>query len=166
MRLALAPLLFSLALAACSGMRRDTPPEERFGVRPDSLDDGSERLEVTPPDSARDYFYAPAILESIVVRPAPFPDADTLETVPVEVLIKGALPDACTELHRVTQERIARLVRVELTMRRPRGAVCATVVRPYRFYLLLDDRYAPGAYSLTVNGTAKPFEIQAPRDDD
>ncbi len=153
-------------LAACSGMRRDVPLEERFGVRPDSLDDGSERMDVTAPDSARDYFYAPAILETVVVRTGPFDvAADTSGGVPVEVLIKGALPDACSELHRVTQERVARLVDIQLTMRRPQGAVCATVVRPYRFYVLLDGLYEPGAYALQVNGTSKPFEVHAPRTD-
>lgn len=163
---ALALVLLAATLAACSGMRQEVPAEERFGVRPDSLDDGSERLDIAAPDSAQDYFYALAILESVSVRHAPFPEADSAQGVPVEVLVKGALPDACTELHRVSQERTARLISVELTMRRPRGAVCATVVRPYRFYLLLDGTYAPGAYSLSVNGTAKPFEIRPPRDDD
>ena len=84
--------------------------------------------------------------------------------MPVEVLIKGALPDACAELHRVTQQRTARLIDIQLTMRRPQGAVCATVVRPYRFYVLLDGLYEPGPYTLSVNGVVKPFEILAPRD--
>lgn len=132
-------------------------------MRPDSLGDGSRRIEIAAADSLRDYFYAPAILETIVVRPAPYrgTEADS-SGVPVEVLIKGALPDACAELHRVSQVRAARLISIDLTMRRLRSDVCATVVRPYRFYVLLDGLYGPGAYSLSVNGTVKPFEIRAP----
>ncbi len=150
-------------LAACSASRTAPPPEERFGAQPDSLSDGSERIDISEADSARAYFYAPAILETIVVRPAPA-GGDSSRAVPVEVLIKGALPDACAELHRVTQQRTVRLVDIQLTMRRPQGAVCATVVRPYRFYVLLDGVYEPGPYTLTVNGVVKPFEILAPDD--
>lgn len=165
-RLAACLVCSSLWLAACTGSRPEPTLEERFGSAPDSLGDGSERLEIVAADSARAYFYAPAILESIVVRSARMTVADTARGVPVEVLIKGALPDACAELHRVTQQRTAHLVDVTLTMRRPQGAVCATVVRPYRFYVLLDGTYTPGPYTLTVNGTVKPFEILAPEEDD
>lgn len=158
--------LFCLLLAACSTSRVPAPVEERFGSQPDSLSDGSERIEIMQADSAQLYFYAPAILETIVVRAAPMRSpADTTQGVPVEVLIKGALPDACAELHRVTQRRTVQLIDVELTMRRPQGAVCATVVRPYRFYVLLDGLYAPGPYTLTVNGIVKPFEIRAMQDE-
>ncbi len=155
--------LAAFVLAACGGSR--APLEERFGVRPDSLDDGSERIDVVARDSGRVYFYAPAILESISVRAAPMP-GDSAVAVPVEVLIKGALPDACAQLDRVTQRRVARLIDLDVTMRRPQGAVCATVVRPYRFYVLLDGVYEPGPYTLQVNGVVKPFEIRAGREVD
>ena len=78
----------------------------------------------------------------------------------VDVLIRGSFPDACYELSGVTQSRVARLIDVTLTVRRPQGAFCATVVRPYRFYLELDGRFAPGPYTLTVNGTVAPFEVR------
>lgn len=160
--LRLLPLLV-LGGAACSGPRPDrVPPEQRYGAElPDDPD--VETLRIVPPDSLQEYLTAPAYIEAIIVRPAPFlTPADTVEGVPLEVLIKGTLPDACAELSNVTQARAARYVDLTLTMRRPRGAFCAAVVRPYRFFITLDGRFRPGAHVLTVNGTQRPFEIDAP----
>jgi hypothetical protein len=118
---------------------------------------------LTPPDSSVTYFYYPAVYDTLFIRPAPF-EADAAGQladveVPVEVLVKGSLPDACTELHDVEQRRVGHLISVELAMRRPRGGVCATVVRPYRFYMMLEGTYEPGPYTLKLNGEVHPFEV-------
>ena len=81
------------------------------------------------------------------------------EAVPVEVLVKGALPDACSALNAVTQEQTGHFVTMTLTMRQPRGAVCAQVVRPFRFYVRLDGLFAPGSYTLRLNGRVTPFQV-------
>ena len=44
-------------------------------------------------------------------------------------------------------------------MRLPLETVCAAVVRPFRFYLVLDDAYAEGSYTLSLNGTTTPFQV-------
>ena len=36
-------------------------------------------------------------------------------------------------------------------MRRPNGTVCASVMRPYRFYVLLEGNFDDGNYALKVN---------------
>lgn len=162
-RLALAFL--ALVLAACAGSQpRAVPPDERFGHRYEAdSPDGRSTLVITAPD-ADSYFYYPAAFDTLHVRPAPFTAGSPSEgqQVPVEVLVKGALPDACMELHAVRQQRAGHLIDVELEMRRPEGAVCAAVVRPYRFYFLLDGLYGVGSYTLKVNGTVHPFEIRVP----
>jgi hypothetical protein len=78
----------------------------------------------------------------------------------VEVLVKGALPDACSALDAVTQRQTGHFVTLALTMRQPRGAVCAQVVRPYRFYVRLDSLFEAGSYTLTLNGRTVPFQIR------
>ena len=126
--------------------------------------DGRPTLVIAPPDSAETYFTYPATYDTVHVRPAPFgalAPAATPETQ-VELLIKGAFPDACAELHDVAQERAGHLIDVRLEMRKPEGAVCAAVRRPYRFYLMLDGIYEPGHYTLTLNGKQHPFQIRAP----
>ena len=163
-RTLLATLLATLlGLAGCSTLRpMDALPDERFGSRVEGTDEeGRETLIIAAPAGERTWATYPAVFETVTVRPEPLSASG--EPVAVEILVKGAFPDACTELHEVTQDRTANLVEVTLSMRREQGAVCAAVLRPYRFYLLLEARYAPGAYSLKVNDRPFPFEIRAPQ---
>ncbi len=121
------------------------------------------RLEA--PEKGKEYFYYPAIFDTVQVYPLfSMVDSSAWEQgVPVEVLIKGALPDACTELHAVKQERAGHLIRVELLIRRPRRKTCVSVARPYKFYLRLEGRFPPGHYTLYVNDRVYPFQVRLPR---
>jgi hypothetical protein len=160
-RLALAALVAAGALAGCSRTRdAAVPADDQYGHRYEGVaPDGRETVLLAPSDTAEAYLVTPAVLDSVAVRPARR-EVLPSEAVPVEVLIKGALPDACSVLDDATQTRAANLIDVTLTMRRPRGAVCAQVVRPFRFYLPLDGLFPPGAYTLKVNGAAYPFRIR------
>ncbi|MEM8600288.1 MAG: hypothetical protein AAGF99_10240 [Bacteroidota bacterium] len=152
-------VLFTLtALAACGGSDRATAPDDTFGHRFEDGSDTRETLALAPRDTTQEYFSYPAVVDTLHVRPAPL-GRMTDDGLPVEVLVKGALPDGCSELSGVEQERAGNLVTVMLTMRRPKGAFCTQVVRPYRFYLPLDGRYRPGAYTLKLNDRTRPFEI-------
>ncbi len=154
-------------LAGCFGLRsaRVEPPDRRFGHRYDEeAPDGRRTLSITPPDSALAYFYYPAPFDTVVVRPAPFQVGAQAQQVEVEVLVKGAFPDACSELHAVRQERAANLILVALEMRKPQESICASVRRPYRFYLTLEGRYGVGHYTLKLNDRAVPFQVRAPAD--
>ena len=158
-----AVLLASLAvaLAACSAGGRTTG-DQRYGNRADGWGpDGRETLLLGAPADSSGFFVYTAIVDSVAVRAAAA--AASGEAVPVEVLVKGALPDACSELNAVTQERAGHYVTMGLSMRQPRGAVCAQVVRPFRFYVRLDSLFAPGAYTLTLNGSITPFQIREAR---
>lgn len=161
---ALACFLF-LGFAACSGSSGTViNPDDQFGHRVDgSTPDGRSTIVIQAPEVGREYNYYPAIFQSVNVRAEPSEGQAAATGVSVEVLVKGAFPDACTELHDVNQERAGNVIRVVLRMRRPVGAVCASVLRPYRFYLELDGVYAVGAYSLLLNDESNPFEIRAAR---
>lgn len=156
-------LALVVVAAGCLGSQpREVPPEQRFGHRYEDDESGRETIVITPPDSARAYFYYPAPIDTARVRPALFDEnvpADS-QVVPVEVLVEGAFPDGCTRLHHVEQDRHGHVVDVYLEMRRPQGAVCASVYRPYRFYLLLEGGYGPGHYTLKLNGKPFPFEVR------
>ena len=148
MRVAVAVLL-GLVLGACGGA----------GAAGTDEDDGRETVLIRAPSDSVRYLIYPAILEGVFVRPSQAAAAPGT-AVPVEVLLKGTLPDACSELNAATQSRAGHFVEVELTMRTPRGAVCAQVIRPFRFYLVLDGGFEPGHYTLTLNGAAHPFRIR------
>lgn len=153
----------------CAGSRatQETPPDQRFGHRyEDEAPDGRRTITITPPDSAVAYFYYPATFDTVVVRPAPL-DASIPaqgQQVEVEVLVKGAFPDACMALHTVAQERAGHIINATLEMRRPQGSICASVRRPYRFYVVLEGRYGVGNYTLKLNDEAVSFQVRPPRE--
>lgn len=151
-------VLLTAALFAACRPSAELAPDERYGNRPLAAE--RQTLLIQPPDSALTYYTYTAHFDTLHVRIGP-PLAGGLGR-PVEVLVKGALPDGCTELAGVEQERAGHLVNVTLTTRRPKGAVCPQVVRPFRFYLDLEGLYPPGAYTLKVNDTLRPFEVRAP----
>lgn len=168
MRLPLSLLAAGAALlAACaggSGAADDGPARDQFGYRVGGAGaDGRETVLLTPTTDSTRYLLFPAVVDSVAVRPAGRPAPG--DAVAVEVLVKGTLPDACAELTDVAQSRLSHYVTVDLTMRQPREAVCAQVVRPFRFYLMLDGAYEAGSYTLTLNDTTHPFQILPAQDD-
>ena len=161
MKLAFAAAIV-LLLAGCTGPRAsvDEEPDRQFGHRFEGeAPDGRRTITIASPLGGDvSHSYLPASYESVTVRPAPLAAAS--DSVAVEVLVKGALPDACIELSAFKQERAGNLINAALEMRRPEGAVCVSVSRPYRLYLMLDGVYAQGNYTLTLNGRAIPFEVR------
>lgn len=167
-------LTYGLSLVLLAGLltgclvsreSQEPPPDEQFGHRyEEEGPDGRSTIVIAPPDTAQDYFYYPAVFDTVHVRPAPYGEVapGTPPVTPVEILVKGSFPDACAELHEATQTRSGHIIEVALQMRKAQGAVCAAVRRPYRFYLMLEGQYEPGNYTLLVNGEEFPFEVRAP----
>ncbi|HEX7072225.1 MAG TPA: hypothetical protein VF190_15540 [Rhodothermales bacterium] len=159
-------LAIAVGVSACISSGQSTrPADERFGHRYDDASAaGRTTVVIAPADTNVLYFYYPAPFDTVHVRPAPFREGlePELQELPVEVLVKGTFPDACTELDDLEQERSANIVNVDLTIRRPRGSVCAAVARPYRFYFMLPGQYRPGHYTLLLNEEIIPFQISAP----
>ena len=149
-------------LAGCAGggAAREKPPDQRYGHRYEGADqEGRVTLVITPPEPGQEYAYYDVPVSEVIVRAAPF-EADE-ETVPAEVLIKGGLPNGCLQLHQAERERDGHFLFVDFIMRWPEGnAPCARFERHYRFYLPLPGRYAPGDYTLKLNGDVYPFSVR------
>ena len=162
---ALAAVVAGVALAACggSGASATAPERDRYGYRVGS-DGQRETVLIRPISDSTRYLVYPAVVDSVAVRPAGRPAAG--DAVAVEVLVQGALPDACAELTEVTQSRQGHFVAVDLMMRQPRETVCAAVVRPFRFYVVLDGSFEAGSYTLRVNGSPTPFQVLPVREAD
>ena len=155
----LATIALAALLASCTTVQQEeVDPDKQFGHRVEENRDGRVTTVIGPEDGSQVYRYTDAHVDEVHVRPAP----ERGEPVAVEILVKGAFPDSCTELHNAGQSRGGNIVDVTLTTRRPQGAMCAAVIRPFRFYLMLDGEYAPGPYTVKVNGQAHPFEIRTP----
>ena len=147
-----------VGLVGCSGPAEvQVKPDEEFGHRYEGIaPDGRATHLISPPDSNISYLYFPAVYDTVHVRQLVGEPNDSQ----VEVLIKGSFPDSCTELDAVDQHRAEHIVTVNLQMRKPRGTVCASVMRPYRFYVILDGTFDDGNYTLKVNDRAHNFVLR------
>jgi hypothetical protein len=145
--------LAALLLPACGGAREAADPDaERLDEHPE----GRRTLVITPPEPGAEFFVYPAVVFEIDVRSGTtLPDGRR----PVELILRGSLPDACTELHDVRQEQFGQFITVDFEMRRPKGGLCPRVVRPYRFYYELAEPLPLGPYTLRLNGSVRPFEV-------
>lgn len=152
-------LLFLQVASGCSAGLGSGGPESRYGHRVRGIGpNGRETMLLRPAADSVGYLSFPAAIDSVAVRPGRRALAPG-ETASVDVLIKGALPDACSELDAVEQRRTGRQINMSLIMRQPRDQVCAQVVRPYRFYSVLPGLFEAGSYTLTLNGKVYPFQI-------
>ena len=155
------PLLLAAAgvlLAACGGSgEAATVDADRFGYRVGGAVGGRQTVAVAPPDTTTRTLVFPVVVDSVGVRAAGRPAPG--DGVAVEAVIHGAFPDACSVLSDVRQARAGHYVTAALTMRQPLETVCAAVVRPFRYYLVLDGAYPAGSYTLTVNDTPYPFQV-------
>ena len=152
--------LLLLPMLMGAGCRSTAPedPETRYGHRYEATaPDGRTVLMPEPVADTSGFFLNPIYVDSLGVR---IGEDGSDEGHRVDALVDGTLADACTELHSVEQERHGQIVEVTLLARRPKGAMCAQMVQPFRTYVELDGIFAPGAYTLKVNDTAHPFEVE------
>ncbi len=161
----LTALLFA-CVTACSGSNTAPPadPDLRFGHRYEAPPpDGYRTVTIDVPDGEHTFRYFPVTFERVVVRP----DLLYLETdtVAVEILVKGHLPDTCVKMHAFDQKRAGNIIRATLQMRRPQSQVCAISRRSYRLYLMLEGGFTKGHYTLKLNDTIVPFTVRLLEDD-
>jgi hypothetical protein len=152
-------LMVVLAASGCmSSSNSQSDPgssESGFGNRENDGDGGRATVVITSVPNADDYVVGPAPFESADVRVGKMSNG----RAPVELLIKGAFPDACTELHGANQTRNQTEIIVEIQARRPGNAMCASVMRSYRFYLTIEGTFESGRYILDLNGVRQGFDV-------
>jgi hypothetical protein len=111
--------------------------------------------------------YVPATEPSddgVIEELAPVEDIDILilESFPVQinVVARGNLPDGCTTIDQVTQERDGNTFRVTITTVRPVGMECTQALEPFERVIALDVYGLPaGVYTVDVNGVSDTFEL-------
>lgn len=85
-----------------------------------------------------------------------------LESFPVQVHVvaRGNLPDGCTQIDEIQQERVDNAFQVTITTARPAGAVCTEAVVPWEKTVALDVYGLPaGTYTVDVNGVTGSFDL-------
>lgn len=95
-----------------------------------------------------------AMVESVQVQ--------ILESYPVQVqaTVRGQLPDACTYIASVTQQREGTTLRIQLATARNPNQLCAQVLTPFEQVVRLDVAgLPPGNYNVRVNEVSAPFQL-------
>ena len=85
-----------------------------------------------------------------------------LESFPVRVNVvaRGQLPDGCTEIDEIHQERTDQAFQVTITTVRPASAVCTQALQPFEETISLEVHGLPaGTYAVDINGATSSFEL-------
>jgi len=143
------------------GCSRTARTQVGSAASPNAFDGGEDETRETvlikPADGTEAAFdFGPAPIDTVLIRA----DMKDSRDAVIEVLVKGSFPDGCSELHRLEQKPSDNGQQVSLVMRRPSEAICTQVVRPYRFFFMLDRRFAPGRYVLSINSNGYPFSVK------
>ena len=170
MRRMLLPVLLvvGMAMSGCAsftipGSTPSEQPEQPGGSpqepapyepeRPVSSDDTVEPLP-TPTPIEGDVIIGEAMVESIEIV--------FLESFPlqVNVIARGSLPDGCTTIYEVTQEREGDTFKVTITTIRPADLVCTQALVPFEEVVPLDVYgLEAGTYTVDVNGVTGTFTL-------
>ena len=84
-----------------------------------------------------------------------------LESFPVQVhaVVRGTLPDSCTEIGQISQERSGNAITVTIPTTRDPLALCAQALVPVEVTVSLDGDFPSGEYTVTVNGVTETFRV-------
>lgn len=83
------------------------------------------------------------------------------ESFPPQVFMRvtGTLPDSCTTLGEIRQEREDNTIEVTITTNRPEDAACAMVIQPVEETVRLEGTFSAGEYVVCVNGVERTFQV-------
>jgi len=83
-----------------------------------------------------------------------------LESFPVQItaLVRGNLPDGCTTIDQIAQERQGNTFKVTITTKRDAGKMCTEALVPFEEAISLEVNGLPaGTYTVDVNGVTGSF---------
>ena len=138
-------MITALALTGCT-------LTDLFGVQPNGDDDGAPvNPEPTP---------TLATIEGDLLQ-IDSVDVLILESFPVQVnvVVRGTVPDACTQIGQVTQQRTDNQIEITVATTRDPNAFCAQVLTTVEETIAIPGDFPPGDYAVTVNGVTESFRV-------
>ena len=103
-----------------------------------------------------------SILPNVGLAPVEGIEIVILESFPVQVQViaSGNLPDPCTEIYEINQEKEGNTFFVTIKTYRPPGP-CIQVLAPFKETILLEVYGLPaGTYTVDVNGVQGTFDLE------
>ena len=77
----------------------------------------------------------------------------------VHAVVRGTLPDSCTEVGPISQERSGNAFTVTIPTTRDPLVLCAQALVPVEVTVSLDGDFPSGEYTVTVNGVTEMFRV-------
>jgi hypothetical protein len=95
----------------------------------------------------------PILIDSVTVRIA--------ESLPVQVFahVTGIVGDGCSTLLPLEQSREGNLIAIAILRQRPKNAICTQIAKLFDQDIRLQGSFPAGRYTLRVNETLQPFEV-------
>ncbi len=140
--LIIAPIILALLLLLAGCVSTPTPASTPESTADAGVDDGGLQYGET------------AIVTSV--------DVQIMESFPVQVraVIRGDLPDGCTEISELVVSRESETFTIIITTSRPIAAVCTTSLVPFEESVGLDVLDLPaGTYTVTAYGKSADFTL-------
>jgi inhibitor of cysteine peptidase len=103
-----------------------------------------------------------SVLPTIGLAPVDEIDILILESFPVQIYViaRGNLPDPCTEISEVLQEKEGNTFFITIKTYRPPG-LCIQVLAPFEEIISLEVYGLPaGTYTVDVNGVQGTFDLE------
>jgi len=108
-------------------------------------------------------FVVPKDDDDFIIGEMPVDDVsiNLLESYPyqVHIVVKGILSNGCTTINEITQKRDGNTIKINITTKRPKDAICIQVVKLVEERIPLEGGFLPGHYKLIVNGFVKEFDV-------
>ena len=148
--LSLVVMLGAFAAACTGGRSPEAPSTGKPGAGPTQPGQGQT------PDQTGTAQTGPALL---TVSKA---DVLILESFPPQIIVKveGWLPDGCSEVGDITQQRSGFTIDVTITIRRLSTGACIAIAPQVTRNIRLNGSFAEsGAYTVRVNGVEKSFTL-------
>ena len=88
-------------------------------------------------------------------------DVRVLESDPVQIqaVVSGSLPDPCTAIGEIVQQREGNAMVVTITTVREPDVICAQVITPVEEIVALEGEFPSGEYTVEINGVVRPFRV-------
>jgi inhibitor of cysteine peptidase len=97
-----------------------------------------------------------ALVESVTVQSSDTPP------VQIKLLVRGNLPDSCTNIGEIKQEYSDNSFQVQIATSRPSDVMCAAMLTPFEQVVSLNTAgLSAGTYSVIVNGIQTTFTLGA-----
>lgn len=114
-------------------------------------------------ESDRAYQGGLAVVSSIDVHVLPGGSGGIVASA--VAIVRGHLPDVCTEIDEIDQSSLGTRIELRITTRRPFGAVCAQQIVPWERSVQIPGLARGGLYSVVANGVSTSVTVmQGPFD--